>query len=97
MSLHRRVTTITGIAEKRLSRELMPDNGCTTAGEGLALTSMGIAKPMPAEIPVLVKMAVLRPMTLPEESCWVGGTMTAGVEIGRNSTFYPSGIYSCTN
>ena len=32
---------------------------------------MGMAKPMPAEMPVLVKMAVLRPMTLPKESCWV--------------------------
>mmetsp|Transcript_45013 Transcript_45013/g.113957 ORF Transcript_45013/g.113957 Transcript_45013/m.113957 type:complete len:228 (+) Transcript_45013:182-865(+) len=30
--------------------------------------SMGIAKPTPAEVPELVKMAVLTPMTAPEES-----------------------------
>ena len=37
-------------------------------GTTLATLSMGIAKPTPAEVPVLVKIAVFTPMTRPLES-----------------------------
>ena len=49
------------------------------------LTSMGMANPIPADAPVLVNMAVLIPIKLPEES-WNG---TRTYDMGSNGSIEP--------
>lgn len=51
---------------------------------------------MPTDVPVLVKMAVLTPMTLPEESCGAnevtGGGYSASHALVGKPIFMPRGI-----